>query len=115
VFIHPQSSPRINKHSHIDHFGGIAAIVDEADVLSGKVPLVAPEGFMDESISENLLAGNVMGRRAAYMFGALLPTSVDGNLGLTVANGTMTITAPNRTITTTGEKVSTFGGLNRMD
>lgn len=79
--------------------------MSEEDVRSGKVPLVAPEGFMAESISENLLAGNVMARRAAYMFGVLLPTCVDGNLGLSIAAGTMTIMVPNRTITTTGEKV----------
>ena len=48
-------------------------IISEADVKSGKVQVIAPAGFMDEAISENVLAGNIMSRRALYSYGLLLP------------------------------------------
>ena len=50
-------------HSHADHFGGIRGVVDDADVRSGKVPVIAPVGFMDHAVSENVYAGNAMNRR----------------------------------------------------
>jgi alkyl sulfatase BDS1-like metallo-beta-lactamase superfamily hydrolase len=31
----------IYSHSHIDHFGGVRGVVDEADVRAGRVPIVA--------------------------------------------------------------------------
>ncbi len=63
----------IYTHSHIDHFGGARGVVDEADVRSGKVKVIAPEGFMDNAVAENVLAGNAMTRRANYMYGVALP------------------------------------------
>ncbi|MFP3588647.1 alkyl sulfatase dimerization domain-containing protein [Paraburkholderia sp. SIMBA_055] len=100
-------------HSHVDHFAGIRAVVDEADARSGKVPVVAPEGFMEEAVSENVFAGNVMSRRASYMYGNLLPKNpegtVGGGLGLTTAAGTITLFAPNRIISKTGEKMTIDG------
>ncbi|MGT2429004.1 MBL fold metallo-hydrolase [Cupriavidus basilensis] len=68
-------------HSHVDHYGGIRGIVDEADVKAGKVRIVAPEGFMEEAVSENVIAGNAMGRRSVYMGGASLPINPQGRLG----------------------------------
>ncbi|MFZ9051133.1 MAG: MBL fold metallo-hydrolase, partial [Steroidobacteraceae bacterium] len=62
-------------HSHLDHFGGVRGIVTEEEITSGRVEIVAPKGFVREAVSENLLAGNAMARRAAYMFGSLLPRS----------------------------------------
>lgn len=50
----------IYTHSHTDHYGGVKGIISEADVKSGKVQVIAPAGFMDEAISENVLAGNIM-------------------------------------------------------
>ncbi|HMQ28167.1 MAG TPA: MBL fold metallo-hydrolase, partial [Acidimicrobiales bacterium] len=63
----------IYTHSHVDHFGGVRGVVDEADVTAGKVPILAPEGFLHAAISENVIAGNVMQRRASHMYGPLLP------------------------------------------
>ncbi len=95
-------------HSHVDHFGGIKGVVDEADVKSGKVALIAPEGFLEHAVSENIFAGNAMARRAAYMFGAPLPRNdrgqVDGGLGKGTPPGTITLIAPTDTIRTTGER-----------
>lgn len=89
-------------HSHVDHFGGVKGVISEADVAAGKVKVIAPEGFMEEAVSENVLAGNAMSRRAQYMYGALLPKSatgqVDAGLGKGLSRGTVTLIAPTETI-----------------
>jgi alkyl sulfatase BDS1-like metallo-beta-lactamase superfamily hydrolase len=99
----------VYSHSHIDHYGGVRGIVDEADVKSGKVPILAPEHFSEHAISENVIAGNAMGRRAIYMYGALLPRnargSVNGGLGQTTSTGAAGLIEPTREIKTTGEEV----------
>ncbi|CAN5901427.1 alkyl sulfatase dimerization domain-containing protein [soil metagenome] len=88
----------IYSHSHIDHFGGVKGVVDEADVKAGRVAIVAPDGFLEHAVAENVLAGNAMGRRAQYMYGSLLPPGskglVDAGLGKTVSRGTITLIAP---------------------
>lgn len=68
-------------HSHIDHFGGMRAVVNEDDVKSGRIRIYGPEGFLEHSVSENVIAGNAMTRRAMYMYGNLLPKSAVGSLG----------------------------------
>jgi alkyl sulfatase BDS1-like metallo-beta-lactamase superfamily hydrolase len=93
----------IYTHSHVDHFGGVRGVVDEADVRAGRVQVIAPAGFMEEAVSENVIAGNAMSRRAQYMYGALLPRGplgqVDAGLGKAVpVGGTLTLIAPTRTI-----------------
>ena len=60
----------VYSHSHGDHFGGVRGVVDEADVVSGKVMLIAPEGFMDAAISENVFAGTAMTRRSQWQYSA---------------------------------------------
>jgi alkyl sulfatase BDS1-like metallo-beta-lactamase superfamily hydrolase len=72
-------------------------------VKSGKVEILAPNGFMDEAVSENVLAGGAMGRRAQYMYGTNLPKNatgqVDTGLGKATARGTITLLAPTSSIT----------------
>jgi len=77
-------------HSHIDHFGGIRGVVDEQYVLAGKVPIYVPEGFFEHSISENVMGGNTMGRRASYMYGNLLAKDAKGTLGTGLGQTTST-------------------------
>jgi len=77
-------------HSHIDHFGGIRGIVDEKDVISKKIPIYVPEGFFEHSISENVMGGNTMGRRASYMYGNLLAKDAKGTLGSGLGQTTST-------------------------
>ena len=59
----------IYTHSHIDHYGGVRGVIDEADVRAGKVPVIAPAGFMEAVTGENVLAGMPMARRAQFQFG----------------------------------------------
>ena len=92
----------IYSHSHADHFGGIRGVVDEADVVSGKVRIIAPRGFMENAIAENVYAGNAMTRRASYQYGRVLPVSpfgqIDSAIGKATANGTLGLIAPTQTI-----------------
>ncbi|MDE1186789.1 MAG: alkyl sulfatase dimerization domain-containing protein [Pantoea sp.] len=104
----------IYTHSHVDHYGGVRGVVDEADVKSGKVKIYAPAGFMEAAVAENIMAGNVMSRRASYMYGNLLKADPKGQvgagLGTTTSAGTVTLIAPTDTISKTGEK-HTIDGL----
>ena len=89
----------VYSHSHADHFGGIRGLVSDDDVRTGKVRLIAPDGFLHEAVSENIIAGPAMSRRALYQFGPLLPTGergqVDTGLGKNLSRGTVTLIAPN--------------------
>ena len=78
----------IYSHSHADHFGGVRGIVDEADVRSGKVSIIAPRDFMAYAISENIYAGNAMTRRLFYQYGVLLPASPYGHAGQGLSQNT---------------------------
>ena len=89
----------VYSHSHVDHFGGVRGVVDEADVNTGKVKVIAPEGFLHEAISENVFAGNAMSRRSRIQYGTLLARSpfghVDQSIGKNVANGNTGLIPPN--------------------
>ncbi len=89
----------IYSHSHGDHFGGVRGVVDEADVKSGKVKIIAPEGFMHHAVAENVMAGNAMTRRMFFQYGVLLPRSpfghVDQSIGKNTAAGNLGLIAPN--------------------
>lgn len=103
----------IYTHSHADHFGGVRGVVDEADVRSGKVKLIAPAEFMEHAIAENVLAGNAMTRRAHYMYGVSLPADDKGTLGtglgLALSNGAPGLIPPTQTISKTGEEMVVDG------
>ena len=97
----------IYSHSHADHFGGVRGVIDPADAAAGTVAVIAPEGFMEEATSENVMAGSAMTRRAAYQFGTGLkpgPTgSMGSGIGMAVSGGTLSLVAPNDTVARTGE------------
>ena len=94
-------------HSHADHYGGVKGITNDADVKSGKVKILAPAGLLEEAVSENVLAGNAMGRRTLYQYGAFLPGGprgqLDAGLGKTTSIGHLTLIAPTDTIKTSRE------------
>lgn len=104
----------IHTHSHVDHYGGVRGVIDEADVKSGKVKIYAPEGFLEAAVAENVMAGTAMSRRASYMYGNLLPPDPKGQvgagLGTTTSAGTVTLIPPTDIITKTGE-TRTIDGL----
>ena len=103
----------IYSHSHVDHYGGVHGVVDEKDVAAGKVQIIAPKGFMEAAVAENVLAGNAMSRRAQYMYGSLLPPSPRGHvgagLGLATSRGTSGLLEPTRLIEKDGEALRLDG------
>jgi len=103
----------VYSHSHIDHFGGVRGVVDEADVKSGKVQIIAPAGFMAAAISENVYAGNAMVRRAMYQYGLLLPSSpfghVDQAIGKRASTGTTGLIEPTRFVVKDIEEIVVDG------
>jgi alkyl sulfatase BDS1-like metallo-beta-lactamase superfamily hydrolase len=103
----------IISHSHGDHFGGIRGVVDEAALAAGKLQIIAPKGFMEESISENLYGGNAMTRRKSYTYGDILPPSpyghVDASIGKAVASGETGIMPPTKVIEDAIEEMTVDG------
>lgn len=106
-------SALIFTHSHADHFGGALGVISADEAAHRKVPIVAPEGFMEEATSENLLAGTAMGRRSMYMYGSRLERSpkglVDDGLGKAVAYGSVGILQPNVIVNKTPQEMTLDG------
>lgn len=103
----------IYSHSHADHFGGVKGIISQEDVNNGNIKVIAPEGFTEAALDENVMAGNAMNRRAMYMYGVLLNPGLDGQmsagLGLTTSKGEMTLILPTDSITKTGQEMTVDG------
>jgi len=103
----------VYSHSHGDHFGGVRGVVEEADVKSGKVMLIAADGFMEAAISENVFAGTAMNRRMQWQYAVLLQRDphghVDQAIGKNVAAGSAGLIAPNRLISKDFEEITVDG------
>ena len=97
----------IYTHSHVDHFGGVLGVTTQAEVDSGAVAVLAPEGFTAHAVQENVYAGTAMTRRAAYMYGTALQRGPRGQvgcgLGQAPSTGEVAIIVPTVDITATGE------------
>ncbi len=103
----------IYTHSHTDHYGGIRGIVTDDEVASGAVRIIAPTGFLEAAISENVIAGPAMTRRAMYMYGPLLPVGpkghIDAGLGKTIPIGNVGLIAPTESVDATGTTLAIDG------
>lgn len=103
----------IYSHTHVDHYGGVKGVISDDDVQSGRVRVIAPEGFSEYAVSENLIAGTAMSRRAQYQFGMFLAAGekgfVDCGIGKTYPLGTLTVIGPTETIKVTGETLNIDG------
>ncbi|MEI5032060.1 alkyl sulfatase dimerization domain-containing protein [Streptomyces sp. S1A(2023)] len=101
----------IYTHSHGDHFGGSRGVLPRG--TEEGVPILAPVGFLEHAVSENVYAGNAMTRRAIFMYGDRLPKSPEGQisagLGMTTSNGTITLIPPTVDITETGQEETVDG------
>ncbi|UYF91983.1 MBL fold metallo-hydrolase [Rhodococcus aetherivorans] len=106
-------SGMIYTHSHVDHFGGVKGVLDPGLVEAGTVPVVAPAGFLEHAVAENLFAGTAMSRRSGYMYGAALEKGPAGQIGAglgeTTSAGTVTLIAPTVDITATGQELTVDG------
>jgi alkyl sulfatase BDS1-like metallo-beta-lactamase superfamily hydrolase len=104
----------IYTHTHIDHWGGVRGLpLDPDDIASGRVPIIAPEGFMEFAVSENVFAGNAMNRRLFYQYGILLPVAPHGKVGIgpaaAVPAGATGLIAPTRLISDKFEEAEIDG------
>ena len=101
----------LHTHSHVDHFGGIRGVVSQGEA----VPIWAPQGFTDAAVSENVIAGSVMVRRAAYMYGSNLERGprgqVDVAIGKGVSTGRPSLMAITDEVTETGQQATIDGVL----
>jgi alkyl sulfatase BDS1-like metallo-beta-lactamase superfamily hydrolase len=92
----------IYTHSHADHFGGAKGVMSAEDAAAGKVKVIAPDGFMEHAVAENVIAGNAMSRRAQFQFGSTLPmgdrAQIDTGLGKALSRGTISLIPPNDVI-----------------
>ena len=97
----------IYTHSHVDHFGGVLGVTSQADVDAGTVAVLAPEGFTEHVVQENVYAGAAMTRRATYMYGSLLERGPQGHvgcgLGQVPSHGEIALIVPTVDIASTGE------------
>ncbi|MDT5151092.1 MAG: linear primary-alkylsulfatase [Mycobacterium sp.] len=97
----------IYTHSHVDHFGGVLGVTNQADVDAGKVVVVAPEGFTEHAVQENVYAGTAMTRRASYMYGTVLARGPRGQvgcgLGQNTSVGEIALIVPTLDVRETGE------------
>ena len=97
----------IYTHSHVDHFGGVLGVTSQAEVDAGKVAIIAPEGFTEHAVQENVYAGTAMARRASYMYGAVLARGPQGQVGCGLGQypslGEVALIVPTVDIKRTGE------------
>ena len=104
-------------HSHVDHFGGARGILRGDAAEPPGVPVIAPEGFLEHAVSENVYAGTAMTRRATYMYGAVLPKGPSGQvgagLGQTTSLGTVSLIPPTLEIVRTGQE-ETIDGIRMV-
>lgn len=100
-------------HSHVDHFGGAKGVLGQIDPST--LPILAPFGFLEHAVSENIYAGNAMARRASYMYGDQLQKGPQGQLscglGSTVSAGTVSLVPPSVDVTYTGQ-VEVIDGIS---
>ncbi len=98
----------IYSHSHIDHFGGVKGVTTLEAVAGGECAIIAPEGFMEHAVAENVYAGTAMARRAGYMYGAALTKGPGGQvgtgLGQTTSTGLAAVIPPTLSISRTGQE-----------
>ena len=104
----------IYTHSHTDHFGGVLGVTSHEAVAAGECRIIAPEGFLLATVSENAIGGPAMLRRTAYQFGGTLPVGprghVDCGLGKAIpVGGQIGLIAPTEDITHTGQELVVDG------
>jgi len=90
----------IYTHSHVDHIGGSRVWLTDEQVASGQARIIAPAKFIEAAVGENIIAGNVMSRRASYMYGSLLRKAADGQVDGGLAKG-VSASTPTRKVSAT--------------
>ncbi len=82
--IHDNIKTVIYSHTHLDHYGGAEAFITKEQTGSaedGKIPVIAPSGYEQSLIDDNLYAGIAMSRRLQYQGGMFLKRGPKGSAG----------------------------------
>jgi alkyl sulfatase BDS1-like metallo-beta-lactamase superfamily hydrolase len=107
----------IYTHHHADHINGATAFITREDAASGRVKVIAAENFLREAALENSVVGSIMGLRAMYMYGVLLPPDAEGDtlpyrlLRLQCPGGSTGYIAPNTFVPLDRETEMTLAGI----
>lgn len=100
----------IYSHTHVDHFGGVLGVTSREAVEAGRVRVIAPDGFLEHAVSENVVAGPAMNRRGRFQFGMTLPSGPEGEvtsgLGPRIPSGTVSLIAPTDSVKATGQEMT---------
>ncbi|MCL2767315.1 MAG: MBL fold metallo-hydrolase, partial [Synergistaceae bacterium] len=107
----------IYTHSHLDHYGGILGVLEDSGKAANNVEIVAPEGFIEATVSENVTAGGAMSGRARWMYGIPLWSlpipeghgQVNNGLAIGSGSGTSGLVPPKKIIAQDGP--DTFDGM----
>ncbi|GAA1054305.1 alkyl/aryl-sulfatase [Dietzia natronolimnaea] len=103
----------IYTHSHRDHYGGAAGVLPPEDAAARDVPVIAPAGFIEEIVSETVIAGPAMARRRSFHFGTGLEKSprghINNGIGMSTGVGSFVLVPPTMDITHTGQEVVVDG------
>lgn len=99
----------IYTHSHKDHYGGAAGVISPEEAAERNVPVVAPAGFIEEVVSETIIAGPAMNRRRSFHFGTNLEKGprghVNNGIGISTGQGSSVLIAPTLDVTHTGQEM----------
>lgn len=102
-------SGMIYTHSHRDHYGGAAGVLAPEDAAARGIPVIAPAGFIEEVVSETVIAGPAMNRRRSFHFGTGLEKGprghVNNGIGISTAIGSSVLIAPTVHVTHTGQEM----------
>ena len=107
----------IYTHHHADHINGTTAFITREDAASGRVKVIAAENFLREAALENSVVGSIMGLRAMYMYGVLLPPDAEGThfhvgcCGFSVLGGSTGYIAPNTFVPLDRQTEMTLAGI----
>jgi alkyl sulfatase BDS1-like metallo-beta-lactamase superfamily hydrolase len=107
----------IYTHHHADHINGTTAFISPEDAASGRVKVIAADNFLREAALENSVVGSIMGLRAMYMYGVLLPPDAEGThfhvgcCGFSVLGGSTGYIPPNTFVPLDRETEMTLAGI----
>lgn len=103
----------IYTHHHIGYFGGSLGVISTDKARKCKLRIIAPQGFIEQSTGENIIASAKAVSRAVYMFGKNLEgfhsDCTGAELGDSSSLGPYGILAPEDIINHSGQSMTIDG------
>jgi alkyl sulfatase BDS1-like metallo-beta-lactamase superfamily hydrolase len=105
-------SALVYSHTRPGHFGGARGVLPPGEA-DGRVPVLAPRGFLAHAVGAQVYAGVAMARRAAYLYGTRLEKGPAGQIGCgagpAASTGTVGLVPPTTDITRAGQEETVDG------